>query len=75
MELTQVMEILREELDRVGEGGGFDVAMDRFLKVAEVEENFTNDLRRVFQDMGIKPNRNSTSSKGTPTATPSAGEL
>ena len=74
-ELTQVMEILREELDRIGEGGGFDVAMDRFLQVAEVEENFTNDLRRVFQDMGIKPNRNSTSSEGTPTATPSAGEL
>ena len=63
--LTQVMEILREELDRVGEGGGFDVAMEQFLQVAEDGENFTDDLRKVFQDMGIKSNRNSTSSEGT----------
>ena len=66
--LTQVMEILREELDRVGEGGGLDVAMERFLQVAEDGENFTDDLRKVFQDMGIKSNRNSTSSEGTPSA-------
>ena len=65
---TQVMEILREELDRVGEGGGFDVAMERFLQVAEDGENFTDDLRKVFQDMGIKSNRNSTSSEGTTSA-------
>lgn len=72
--LTQVMEILREELDRTGEEG-VDLAMERFLQVAEDGENFTNNLHEVFQDMGIKSNCNSTSSEETPAATPNGGRV
>ncbi len=68
--LTQVMEILREELN---EKMGEEAAMERFLKVAEDGESFTEDLHRVFQDMGIKPNRNSVSSEETPATTPNTG--
>ena len=61
--LTQVTTILREELDKIGEEDeGVDQAMDRFLKVVEDGDKFTDDLRAVFKDMGIKSNRSSTSS-------------
>lgn len=73
--LTQVMEILRDELDKIGEEG-VDSAMDRFLQVAEDGEHFTDDLRKVFRDMGIKSNRSSASSEGTPAPiTPDGGKL
>lgn len=72
--LTQVMEILREELDKIGEDG-VELAMERFLQVAQDGENFTDNLHKVFQDMGIKSNRNSTSSnEETPAATPNGGK-
>ena len=50
-------------------------ALQKFLKVAEDGGKFMNDLDRMFQDMGIKPNnRDSTSSsEDTPAATPTTG--
>ena len=68
--LTQVMEIIREELDRAEEEEG--AVMERFVKVADDGEIFTENLHRVLQEMGIKPNRNSTSSEEA--AAPIPGE-
>jgi hypothetical protein len=71
--LTQVMEILREELDKTGDEA-VEQAMERFRQVAEDGENFTGNLRKVFKDMGIKSNRSSLSDDDTSAATPNAGE-
>ena len=61
--LTQVTTILREELDKIGEEDeGVDQAIDRFLKMIEDGDKFTDDLCAVLKDMGIKSNRSSTSS-------------
>ena len=60
--LTHATSIFREELDKVGEEDeDVDQAMGRFLKVVEDGDKFTDDLRTVLKDMGIKSNRSSTS--------------
>lgn len=74
--LTQVMEILRDELDKIGEEEEkVDQAMEKFLTVAKDGTDFTDNLHKVFRDMGIKPNRDSSSSEETPAATPTTGLL
>ena len=72
--LTQATSIFREELDKIGEEDeGVDQAMDRFLKVVEDGDKFTDDLRAVLKDMGIKSNRSSASSVAASVGTATAG--
>ena len=77
--LTQVMEILREELDRIGEGEDeegeerVEQAMQRFLEVERDGGEFMDNLHRMFREMEIKPKRDSTSSDESPPATPTRG--
>ena len=74
--LTHATSIFREELDKIGEEDeGVDQAMDRFLKVVEDGDKFTDDLRAVLKDMGIKSNRSSASSVAASVGTATAGNI
>lgn len=73
--LTQVMEFLREELDKIGEEEeGVEQAMEQFQRVARSGEDFTESLHKVFRDMGIKSSKkDSTSSEDTVAAVTPTG--
>ena len=76
--MSQVMDFIGEELDRIGEDDDDSKLTEKFVKVAEDGGRFMDNLHGVFRDIGIRPNRDSmssnnrdsTSSEETPANTP-----